>query len=171
MKIRRADMNDLEQVKCVTCETIQKIYPHYYPKGAVDFFLAHHNDATIAQDIAAHNVFVLEATIGHKHERTNSSKREDSSEANSIIGTVTANGNEICRLFVLPGCQGKGFGTALLDFAEQHIAKQYKTICLHSSLPAKLLYLKRGYRHASSHIIDTPNGDVLCYDVLQKQTH
>ena len=28
----------LQVVRTITRETIQEIYPHYYPKGAVDFF-------------------------------------------------------------------------------------------------------------------------------------
>ena len=35
----------LQVVRTITRETIQEIYPHYYPKGAVDLFLSHHNDA------------------------------------------------------------------------------------------------------------------------------
>ncbi len=34
----------------------------------------------------------------------------------NAIGTVTVKGNEICRLFVLPAYQGKGFGTEMPAF-------------------------------------------------------
>ena len=47
MSIIRADISDIETVKYITTETINSIYPHYYPEGAVDFFLGHHNDKNI----------------------------------------------------------------------------------------------------------------------------
>ena len=49
----------LQVVRTITRETIQEIYPHYYPKGAVDFFLSHHNEAGIRQDLEAGSVYLL----------------------------------------------------------------------------------------------------------------
>ena len=64
--------------------------------------------------------------------------------------------------------QGKGYGRALLDFAEREISKNSEMICLDASLPAKAIYLKRGYKESESHAIKTENGDYLCYDIMQK---
>lgn len=33
-----------EQVAAIVKETIQKVYPHYYPLGAVQFFLDLHSE-------------------------------------------------------------------------------------------------------------------------------
>ena len=44
MSIRQAVLSDLDRVKYISEVTISEIYPHYYPKGAVDFFLAHHSE-------------------------------------------------------------------------------------------------------------------------------
>ena len=77
--------------------------------------------------------------------------------------------NDICRLFVLPEFQGKGYGRELLDFAENEIAKKYEEIMLDASLPAKRIYLKRGYKEKESHIINANYGDFLCYDVMVKR--
>ena len=38
LEIKKADLNDLELVFNITETTIKAIYPHYYPKGAVNFF-------------------------------------------------------------------------------------------------------------------------------------
>ena len=149
MDIRQAESIDFDAVKNITHTTIREVYPRYYPKGAVAFFLAHHNDAAIMEDIAGGMVFLLE------------NDRE-------AAGTVTLKDGEIGRLFVLPACQGKGFGGALLDFAEQFLSRGCACIRLHSSLPAKSIYLKRGYAHVSSHAVAAGNGDYLCYDVMQK---
>lgn len=150
MSIKQAYKEDLQVVKCITIETINQIYPHYYPKGAVEFFVEHHNDTNIINDIEAGKVFLCVNEEGHP------------------VGTVSIKGNDICRLFVLPEYQGQGYGRMLLDFAENEIIKKYEEIMIDASLPAKRIYLKRGYREKESHIINTNYGDFLCYDVMVK---
>ena len=149
MKIRNASLTDLEFVKGIVYQTIQTIYSRYYPKGAVDFFLTHHREESIKADIVSHSVFVLEVE-------------------EVPVGTVTIKELEICRLFVLPQYQGKGYGGALLNFSERLIADKYGKIRLDASLPAKEIYLKRGYKEIESHSILTKNGDYLFYDVMEK---
>lgn len=150
MNIIKASIEHLTSVKMITCETIKEIYPHYYPKGAVKFFLSLHNDKNISADIQSGCVFLV---LDGKQ---------------NAVGTITVKKNEICRLFVLPGYQKKGFGCKLLDLAESIISEHYETIILSASLPAKSVYLKRGYRESGFHSIYTENGDFLCYDVMQK---
>ncbi|WP_313583058.1 GNAT family N-acetyltransferase [Lacrimispora sp.] len=150
MNIRQAERKDLETVKSITSCTIQTIYPRYYPSGAVDFFLSHHNEDHILDDIDSQRVYVLV------------------NEENAL-GTVTIRDFEICRLFVLPLYHGKGYGRMLLEFSEQLIAGQFNKIQLDSSLPAKEIYLKRGFKEIASHHIITENGDYLCYDVMEKE--
>lgn len=149
MTIRRAEIGDLERIEFITCETINAVYPRYYPTGAVDFFLAHHNTNNIAADINSGMVFAAECD-------------------GIIAGTVTVRESEICRLFVLPEYQGKGIGGELLDFAEKMIAQNYDKITLAASLPAKKIYLKRGYREVGFDYIPTANSDFLCYDTMEK---
>ncbi len=145
--IRCAGADELEKIKDIVYQTIEEIYPHYYPEGAVAFFLSHHNENNIIEDIKQQNVYVLE-------------------ESHECIGTVTIKGNGICRLFVLPGYQGKGYGRALLDFAEKEIFAREDSVQIDASFPAKGIYLKRGYRETEYHSIETGNGDFLCYDVM-----
>lgn len=38
MSIRQAVLSDLHTVRHISVTTIAEVYPHYYPKGAVDFF-------------------------------------------------------------------------------------------------------------------------------------
>ena len=92
MSIIRVDISDMKTVKYITTETINSIYPHYYPEGAVDFFLGHHNDKNIENDIRVGIVYLC------------------FDNENNAVGTVTVKENEICRLFVLPEYQGNGYG-------------------------------------------------------------
>ncbi|MEG0365930.1 MAG: GNAT family N-acetyltransferase [Coprobacillus sp.] len=149
MELVQASIEQLSIIKNITIETIKDIYPHYYPKGAVDFFVSHHNDENISHDIIDKNVYLL--------------------YVNKIaIGTITIKDNEICRLFVLPQYQRKGYGSILLDFAENKILQDYEVCLLDASLPAKSMYLKKGYKEIENHIIETKLGDYLCYDVMSK---
>ena len=150
MKIVTANINDFDDVRWITETTITAVYPHYYPAGAVEFFCRHHSDDKLKADIDAGCVYLLE-------------------DEGRIVGTVTVSGNHINRLFVLPECQHKGYGRYMMDFAEEKIAKDHKTIELDASFPAKRIYLKRGYKETEYHSIETGNGDKLCYDVMVKE--
>ena len=143
----QAAADDFETVRQITQETIRAVYPAYYPAGAVDFFCRHHSDESIRADITSGKVYLL---------------RDDE----TVVGTVTISGNGINRLFVLPQHQHRGYGRALLDFAEQRILSQDNTVRIDASFPAKQIYLKRGYRETEYHVIRTENGDCLCYDVM-----
>lgn len=148
--IRNADMEHLQTIKEITHQTIAEIYPRYYPKGAVDFFHAHHNDETISRDLQAKDVYLI------------------FNEEQIPVGTITIKADEIFRLFVLPQYQRKGFGRRLMDFAENKIFKQHERCVIDASLPAKPIYLKRGYTETETHSIPTESGDFLCYDVMEK---
>ena len=76
--------------------------------------------------------------------------------------------NEICCLFVLPEYQHKGYGRLLMDYAEKMISKTNKTVVLDASFPAKKIYIKRGYEPTEYNMIETENGDYLCFDVMEK---
>lgn len=58
MSIRQAVLTDLNTVKNISELTISEIYPHYYPKGAVDFFLEHHSEENILDEIKKNRVFI-----------------------------------------------------------------------------------------------------------------
>lgn len=149
MKIRAAEPADLGTVYDIVQTTIRAVYPHYYPAGAVDFFLEHHSRGHVSADIEAGAVYLAESD-------------------GKAVGTVTVSGDSINRLFVLPDEQGRGFGGELLRFAEAEVAKSYGTARLDSSLPAKQIYLKKGYMVIDSRVIEA-DGDYLCYDIMIKR--
>lgn len=149
-EIIKASLNDTDAVYDITQTTIRAVYPHYYPAGAVEFFSQHHSKEKIVCDIETGCVWLV------------------LDENGSPAGTVTVNDNEINRLFVLPEHQGKGFGRMLMEFAENLISQKFSTAELSASLSAKSIYLRNGYSEVSYNIIDSPNGDKLCYDYMIK---
>ena len=147
--IRIAEINDFQIVKEITHNTILNIYPKYYPAGAIQFFIKHHSDEKILDDIKNRKVYLMESD-------------------NEPVGTVTFSDNEIERLFVLPKHQRKGYGSKLMDFAEETIFSKYESIILDASLVAKKLYLKRGFEIIKYDSVKTAAGDYICYDSMRK---
>ena len=150
MAVIRADITMAETVKNIVYTTINAVYPHYYPAGAVRFFLEHHSEEHIISDIRAGKVYLLLDDDGIP------------------AGTVTLNGNDIGRLFVLPEYQGRGFGSELLRFAEKNIPAEYDEIVLDSSFPAKAIYLRKGYTITKFSTVEA-YGDYLCFDSMSKK--
>ena len=151
MEIKEALPEDLCTVKEITRNTIKIVYPKYYPVGAVEFFLKYHSDENISEDIRYQRTFLCIDDKGNK------------------VGTVTIKENDIGRLFVLPEFQGKGYGKALLDYAEKLISRNYSEIILDASLAAKKIYLNRGYAEIEYKTVMTDNGDFLCWDIMTKK--
>ena len=149
MNIIPATPAHLDTVETITRQTIAAIYPRYYPAGAVAFFQTHHSRERIRQDIEEGRVYLA-------------------MDGDTPVGTVTLQGNEIGRLFVKPEHQGKGAGRLLMRFAEETLFACHDAIVLHASLPAKRIYRKNGYREVAYHIIETENGDFLCFDEMRK---
>ncbi|MCI8464814.1 MAG: GNAT family N-acetyltransferase [Lachnospiraceae bacterium] len=139
-----------KQVAAIVRETIQKVYPHYYPSGAVQFFLDLHSETRIEEVMCSEEIYL--AVI-----------------QGSIIGTGSIRKNEICRLFILPEYQGMGYGSRLMDLLEGRILENYPKIHVDASFPAESMYLKRGYQFLSYEKIKTENGDFLCYHTMEKE--
>lgn len=148
--IQLAEISDLENVFQITQDTISHIYSHYYAQGVVKFFLEHHSRQNILSDIKNRIVWLLE-------------------ENGRMVGTVTIKENAVNRLFVLPEDQSHGYGSQLMDFAEEKIAEGFSRVHVDSSLAAKEMYLKRGYKEKKTCRIEADNGDVLIYDEMEKR--
>lgn len=139
-----------EQVAAIVRETIQKIYPHYYPVGVVQFFLDLHSAVRIEKAMSSEEIYFAMVQ-------------------GNIVGTGSIRRNEICRLFILPEYQGKGYGSRLMDLLEARIFENYPKVHADASFPAENMYLKRGYQIVSYEKMETENGDFLCYHTMEKE--
>lgn len=138
-----------EEVFALVQETIQTIYPKYYPKEVVDFFCMHHNLDNIREDIVKQRVGLLV-------------------DKQIIVGTGCYKDNHITRVYVLPQYQRNGYGNYIIQCLEDEIAQSYEKVCLDASLPACQLYEKRGYI-TTEHCKFTVNNDVvLVYAIMEK---
>ena len=124
--IRTAVPADVEAIHAIVQASIQDAYPPCYGRAEVAAFCRLHDEGSIAADVRSGRVRVVCAS-------------------GRIVGTGTLDGNHITRVFVLPEEQGKGYGTQIMDALER-AAKPYGTAVLDTSIPAKAIYLHRGYR-------------------------
>lgn len=149
MKVLIASHEHFNTIKSIVNDTIEAIYPNYYPRGAVDFFLAHHSDEAIQKSIDRGSVYLIQVE-------------------NLIVGTGTIDGNEINRFFVLPQYQGRGYGTVLMNELERLVFIDYPDVQVDASLSAYQMYVHRGYVPVEYHTLATGKGHYLCYHVVRK---
>ena len=145
--LQRTD--DAAQAAAIAAETILEIYTKFYPQGAVDFFLNLHSEDSIRRTMDKEEIYILTAD-------------------DEAVATGTVRGNEICRLFVLPRCQGQGYGTMLMDALESRVFEQHESVCVDASLPAQGMYMNRGYKIRSYEKMELDNGDFLCFHFMEK---
>ena len=148
IEIRLAD--DPKLTAALVKETIQSVYPRYYPQGAVRFFQDLHSEEQIRAVTGKEKIYLITAD-------------------GILAGTGSIRKNEICRLFILPAYQKSGYGSRLMDFLEEEVFKDYPLIHIDASFPAESMYLKRGYQITAYEKIETENGDFLCYHTMEKK--
>lgn len=119
--IKKARLDQTDEIDEIVSKTIKEIYPKYYSDEVVEFFLALHNRDTIHNDILEDNTYV----IGY---------------GTTILGTGTMNQNAISRVYVTPDNQHEGIGTRLMDYLEKEIIKKYSHVNIDASLPATEFY-------------------------------
>lgn len=125
-QIRKARRADAEEVFALVSRTIDECYTGHYTEKIVAAFHDFHSKESILSGIERGKCFV--ALCGDE-----------------IVGTVTAEGAEVHRLFVSPHAQGEGIGAALLRFAESQIQKTSSFVQVDSSIPAEKFYERMGY--------------------------
>lgn len=148
IELRLADSSAM--VSAIVEKTVRTIYPHYHPEGAVQFFVDLHSEANIEEVMAVEEIYFV---VAH----------------GEIVGTGSIRKNEICRLFILPEYQGKGYGSSLMDLLEAKVFGNHRKVHVDASFPAESMYLKKGYEIISYERIETENGDFLCYHTMEKE--
>lgn len=149
MDYLRAKKENLGQVYQLVQDTIQTIYPKYYPSEIVDFFSNLHSKENIAADIESGYVRVLFLD-------------------NCLIGTGTFSENHISRLFVLPNFQQNGYGSHIMQCLEEEISAKHNSAILDASLCATCFYEHKGYKTISHNELSTGNGFTLVYGIMEK---
>lgn len=145
-----AGSEHIDGIRHVMQSTIRAVYPKYYPTEIVDFFCQLHSREHVQEGVESGNRDVL-------------------LDEGKIVGVGCADGNHITSVYVLPECQGQGFGSYILDCLEARIAREHETAVLDASLPAVMLYEHRGYKTTGHGVLDVGNDVKLVYEVMEKQ--
>lgn len=144
-----AGEQDIIRIYDLVQQTIQSIYPKYYPAEVVGFFSNLHSLEAITKDVESGNTGIL--VVDKK-----------------IVGTGSFVDNHITRVYVAPDQQGNGYGTFMIQTIENEIAKNYDKAYLDASLPALNLYKKLGYQVVLREKYPVENGVLLEYEVMEK---
>ncbi len=130
--------------------TIRTVYPKYYPKEAVDFFIQLHNKEQIRKRIASEHIGVL-------------------TDGRTIVGTGCLKGSHITGVYVLPDYQKQHGGSQIMDYLEHKIAEKHDKAILDASLPAVCFYGHRGYQTVGHGVCELENDVKLVYEIMEKQ--
>lgn len=150
MEIIQVTEKEVEKVHSIVQETVEKVFPRFYPPKVIDYFLDLHTVEKIKDALLDEHIILVRSE-------------------GELIGTGTLKENEIKRMFVLPEYQGCGWGNSILEYLEtEAINSGYTQIQLHSSLSAYSLYKNKGYRQTEYNILPTEDGQVLCYYTMEK---
>ncbi len=148
--MREFESSDFDRLYEFVHAMIDRVYPGYYPKSAVDFFHRHHSIENMREDISRGLTFIVE----------NSGK---------IIGTGSIVDYEIKRMFVDTSVQRHGIGSGLLDALEKDARRRrVELVKLCSSLPSFHFYQKNGYEFVKYKIEPVLNDQFLCYFIMVK---
>lgn len=150
MTVRQAAMDEVPEIETMIRQVIETVYPHYNPRGAVEFFLHHHDGEHIGRDVAEGRVYV--------------GRDEDG----LLLGTITVVEQDLRRLFVDIQQQGKGYGKALLQFGEELVFRRGSWATLDATIQARNLYEKAGYQQ-EQFCLKPVGEDFLCYIEMRKQ--
>lgn len=132
-------------------QTIQSVYPKYYPKAVVSFFCQLHDFANISSDIDDGKIKILSA-------------------AGRIVATGSRVGNHVARVFVASDCLRNGYGSKMMNCLEDEVESEgYNCVCLETSIPAKQFYLNRGYMVCDiQRMLLFDSNQVFEYEVMKK---
>ena len=150
VKYEIAKKENIEQIYQLVQNTINAIYPLYYPQGVVEFFCGLHSKENIATDIE--NGFVRVLLSG-----------------DCLVGTGSCKENHISRLFVTSDFQKKGYGSYIMQCLEKEISLNNTSIYLDASLAAACFYEHRGYKTLKHEELFINGNARLAYEVMEKR--
>ncbi|MBT4870945.1 MAG: GNAT family N-acetyltransferase [Candidatus Diapherotrites archaeon] len=139
MQIRKATINDAEQIISFKKKTIPICAKNYYSKDIIDHWTNNSTAEHLIESIKSDRVrFVAE-------------------EEGKIIGEASLNKekNSIKTLYVDIDFQGKGIGKALFQKCEDELKKNgIKKVEIIAALCSESFYASRGYKKIKNKLID-----------------
>jgi GNAT superfamily N-acetyltransferase len=150
MRLRPYEAGDLDAVFALVARTIDTSYAGVYGPTAVAHFHEHHTRDEIGRAAEAGCTLLLE-------------------QDGPLIATGTLVGDHVDRVYVAPEHQGRGLGRRVMAALEQEARwAGVRTIRLAASIPARVFYLRQGYRLVSEECHDFPDGDRLPWFKMAK---
>ena len=128
MIIRKAQKKDARKISLLRRKTLREVNKNDYPKVFLQFLINKNSPSELVRKMKKREMFCAW-------------------EGGHLLGTIDLEGDKIGGLFVRTSEIGKGVGTLLMDFIENHArSKKIKQVRLYSTKFALNFYKKRGYR-------------------------
>lgn len=116
MQMRTAKPEDIQELKTLIYETIDKCYSDTYSCEAIDYFKEYNNTESILNDILKGHFLILAC-------------------GKEIIGTGTLPGSNIRRIFVKPEYQNMELGQRIMhELEKEALEEEVRVTDLHTSL-------------------------------------
>ena len=149
MEYTKATIDYMDEIYSLIQNTIREIYPRFYPEEVVRFLGVQQCLENLQRDLEEDRIYIF-------------------LEAEHVIGVGSYEENHITRIFVRPDYQNHGIGSFILQNLEDPISREYETVHLEATMPAVIMYEKRGYRTVRHEKWTVKNGAVLVYPVMEK---
>ena len=149
MKYTKATMDDMEKIYDFVQNTIQEVYPKYYPEEVVRFFSQQHCWENLERDLEEGMIYIL-------------------SDDEYVISVGSYEGNHVTRIFVRTDYQRHGVGSLMMQRLEDVISREYESVRLEATMPSVIMFEKRGYHTIRHDKWTVRNGAVLVYPVMEK---
>ena len=105
MEYTKATIDDMEEFYDLVQNTIQEVYPKYYPEEVVRFFSQQHCWENLERDLEEERIYILQ-------------------DGECVIGAGSFEGNHITRVFVRKDYQRHGVGSLIMQRLEDVIARE-----------------------------------------------
>jgi GNAT superfamily N-acetyltransferase len=150
MRLRPYEAGDLDAVFALVARTIETSYAGVYGPTAIAHFHEHHTRDEICRAAEEGCTVLLE-------------------QDDRLLATGTVVGDHVDRVYVAPEHQGRGLGRRVMAALEEEARRAgVRTIRLAASIPARVFYLRLGYRLVSEECHDFPDGDCLPWFKMAK---
>jgi putative acetyltransferase len=149
-RVRPATPSDADAICAVHVASIRGLCAaHYTAKQIAGWAGAKHPDRYCRAMAEGERMFVAELESG---------------AGRAVIGLAGIHGNEVRAVYVHPDHVGRGVGGVLLAALEQQARSNgFESLVLHSTLNARMFYLRHGYRDEGGMVFELrPGLDLPC---------
>lgn len=150
MPFRKAEIEDFDVIKKIVIDTINEIFPLFYPKNIVAYYLDLNTDEILKEQINLGNFYLYIVD-------------------EEAIAAASINVNHIEKFYVLRKYQNKGYGNKFMDYLESQVSKNYDSVTSIVTSSSYGMHDRRGYKIIENKKIRLKTGEILAFQLAKKE--